>query len=162
MRKNNIDDYKNKINSLIEENKNIFILRPIILKKALNKNKGIFSLYSNNEQIYLNSNFRDDMPYIEFNETWQSDNRLSYSYKLSIPFLKFVYAFNGSKSKTHIKNFEFRYEFHPEKSPKEIATHLHVLEKMPHYPTHTIDFEEFFGIIYREFIKTDIIDFNYA
>ena len=165
MRKNSIDEYRGKINSLIEKNKNLFISQPVILMRALNKKKGIFSLYSSSEQIYLRSNFssHDSTPYIEFNETWQSNDRYEYSYRLTIPFFKFVYAFDGPTSKSYMKNFEFRYELHPEKTPKDITTHLHVLENvLPHYPTHAIDFEEFFGIIYREFINENSIDFQYA
>ncbi len=164
MLKSKLDNYTNRINSLVEKNKNLFILRPVFQKKPLDKGRTIFSLYSTSRQIYLKSRFPDKRPYIEFDEKWKGDTRYSYSYRLVIPFFNFVYAFDESASDTRYKNFEFRYEIHPDKAETNPYPehHLHVLDNLvPHYPTHDIEFQEFFEIIKREFVASNILDFSY-
>jgi hypothetical protein len=159
-----LEDYRNRINSLGQKNKNLFVLTPVFLKKPLDVKKTIFSLYSSSGEIYLKSNFSDKKPYIAFNETWKDDVRYSYSYRLVIPFFSFIYAFDQSGSDTRSSNFEFRYETHPDKTTQNPYPdyHLHVLDNLlPHYPTHKIEFEDFFEIITREFVTSNNLDFVY-
>lgn len=162
MPKNKLDQHLDQLNSLVQRNRYLFIIQPIFRKQSNDPKKTVFSVCPSAEEIYLNSKFPDQKPYIAFGEIWKSDILYSYSYKLVIPFFKFYYCFDAPGSSDYIKDFQFRYEIHPEITFYN-KDHLHVLEKiLPHYPTHKIDFEEFFEIINREFVKSNSIDFDYS
>jgi hypothetical protein len=73
-----------------------------------------------------------------------------------------LYACKGGGEKTYDKNFEFRYELHGDILDHQPKHHLHVFDNVPpKYPTHKIDFEEFFNVIKRDFINNyNIVDFK--
>ena len=162
MSKNKEEQYKHQLNQVVESHKKVFVRKPIFLHRVLDKGTNTVQIYCTDEQIYLKSEFGDNInPYIEFMEKWKDDTLFEYSYRFVIPFFNFAYALDGSSSPTRLNNFQFRYEVHPEKNYNK--PHLHFFDSgwSPHYPTHEIKFPEFFEIIKREFIDSDMIKFSY-
>ena len=160
MPKNKIKQYQHQLNQLVVCHKKVFVSQPIFLY-SVDKYTNIGGIHPNSKQIYLKSQSGQENPYIEFKETWKDDTLLEYSYRFVAPSFNFVYALNGKSSPTRLNNFQFRYEIHPERKYK--SPHVHFFDSgwSPHYPTHDIQFPEFFEIIKREFIDSDEIKFNY-
>lgn len=161
----NIDAYVNRLNSIIEKHKSMFIVVPIFVKKLTNKDKNYYEINSYDQKIFLKSNFKDD-PFIEVKERWVNDARDEYCYKFTVPSFNFVCAFNTENSGTTLNNFQFRYEIHTDKEDKRYnKNHLHFFDNgnlKQHYPSGNIDFSEFFEeLIVGGFVKNNKVDFTY-
>jgi len=161
MLKNKTDQYRKQLNKIGESYKNIFAKQPIFLHRVSDKDTNVVEIYCTDKQIYLKSEFGHTSPYIEFREIWRYDNPAEYSYRFVIPFFNFVYAIDEKHSPTRLNNFQFRYEVHPAMDYNK--SHLHFFDSgwSPHYPTHDIQFPEFFEIIKREFVDSGKIKFCY-
>lgn len=152
-----------EINKILLDNKKYFHEGfPTVVRSKKNPFNQKQKEYEVSCKLYLKSRNKEIIPCIEIYEKWIDDNMIDYKYRLDVPFVDFLYACKGVNEKVYDKSFEFRYELHgslPDHQPKH---HLHVLDNVPpRYPTHKIEFEDFFDVIEREFINNNgLVDFK--
>lgn len=145
---------KRRINSILENYPSLFYQKPILLikKNRISKTEDISEICPSTKQIYLHTEQEHpEPPYIEVFERWLGDEKIEYRYCLCIPFLKCKLTHDSIEKE---ENYEFRYENHGEKH--KLKDHLHVVWSDPHFHSPKMEFEDFFKIVEREFIRQNI------
>lgn len=144
---------KDRLNSFIVGKKRCFVTHPSFHVKTISKKEGVYRLEANYDPVLFKEDFFGTRAFFSMYEIWKDGKRQKYQYRFALPEWKFVITDLGTGANI-VRNYEFRYEHHPETKNHQ-DPHMHVLQKVPPvFPSKRIHFEHFFHIVEVELKKS--------